>query len=402
MTRSKPRTPTTRRLSACPGRLHRFGLAALCAVGCASSLAADSVGRDWEGDSKNDAGDTADTAQKVVIDDFSTLSTIKGELKGEDGGGLAGLGDYQDCYVIVIRDPGTFAIQTTPPFGSTEFDSLLGVYTLDGRALLANEDAEQGQLGSRVGRESSGGEFTITRPGAILISISGALSRPVNADGLPVFQFTDDPTDVVGPNPGVNGPFTAWDQPGQIGNYVIQLISTAPLPSGCAATNTESCFVPHAAPYCNDDACCAATCTVEPFCCDVTWDATCVQVAQFLCGQGEGGCGDRTAESCYKAHETPYCDDPVCCALVCEQRPVCCSQGWDEACVSLAEKICPPLCNEDCPADLDFDGEVAGSDLAIVLGSWGQEGCADLDGSGTVDGADISIVLGAWGSCKDS
>jgi hypothetical protein len=48
--------------------------------------------------------------------------------------------------------------------------------------------------------------------------------------------------------------------------------------------------------------------------------------------------------------------------------------------------------------DLDGDGAVGGSDLAIVLGSWGTcDGCsADLDCSGAVDAGDLAILLGAW------
>lgn len=47
--------------------------------------------------------------------------------------------------------------------------------------------------------------------------------------------------------------------------------------------------------------------------------------------------------------------------------------------------------------DLDGDGQVAASDLAILLGQWGGAGSADLDESGTVGAADLSILLGAWG-----
>jgi hypothetical protein len=365
---------------------------------CAS---ANSLGRDWEGDSNDDAGDKPSTAQKVELDTFDDVKTIKGELKGENGG-LAGLGDYQDCYIVAIKQPGRFSIQTTAPFGSTEFDSLLCVYTLDGRALLANEDAKQGQGGSRVGNQSTNGEFVIDKPGSILISISGANSLPVDAAGNLVFSFNDDATDVVGPSKaGLISPFDAWTQPGQTGNYVIELNAVGPIPSACAVENTSSCFIVHPLPYCNDPACCVTTCTVEPFCCDVTWDATCVEVAEFLCGEGETGCGTNAAESCYEPHDSAYCNDPVCCALVCEQRPECCTEGWDADCVALAEAICTPPCNFACPEDLNFDGVVSGPDLAIVLGSWAQTGCADLDGSGQVDGPDITIVLGAWGNCND-
>ena len=365
---------------------------------CASS---NSMGRDWEGDSNDDAGDKPSTAQKVELDTFNQVKTIKGELSGESGG-LAGLGDYQDCYIVAITQPGRFLIQTTPPFGSTDFNSLLGVYTLDGKALLANVDAKQGQLGSRVGNQSTNGEFVIDKPGSILISISGADSLPVDAAGNLVFDISDEATDVVGPSKtGLLSPFVTWTQPGQTGSYVIELNSVGPIPSACGVPNTSSCFVPHPLPYCDDPACCTATCTVEPFCCDVTWDATCVDIANFLCGQGETGCGSNAAESCFEEHQSAYCNDPICCALVCEQRPECCDESWDANCVALAEAFCSPPCNLICPADLNFDGVVSGPDLAIVLGSWSQTGCADLDESGQVDGADIGIVLGSWGDCTE-
>jgi hypothetical protein len=58
-----------------------------------------------------------------------------------------------------------------------------------------------------------------------------------------------------------------------------------------------------------------------------------------------------------------------------------------------------------CPEDLDRDGSVAGSDLAILLGLWGQPcvGCgADLTGDGQVDAADLALLLGGWGVCPNN
>jgi hypothetical protein len=53
-----------------------------------------------------------------------------------------------------------------------------------------------------------------------------------------------------------------------------------------------------------------------------------------------------------------------------------------------------------CPADIQGDGVVDGTDLAFVLGAWGGSGAADVNGSGVVDGSDLTIVLGAWGACQ--
>jgi hypothetical protein len=52
-----------------------------------------------------------------------------------------------------------------------------------------------------------------------------------------------------------------------------------------------------------------------------------------------------------------------------------------------------------CPADLDADGSVGASDLAVLLAAWGGTGPADLDGGGEVGAADLTILLGAWGAC---
>ncbi len=51
-----------------------------------------------------------------------------------------------------------------------------------------------------------------------------------------------------------------------------------------------------------------------------------------------------------------------------------------------------------CPADLDGNGSVDGSDLATLLSGWGGSD-ADIDGSGTVDGQDLAQMLSAWGPC---
>lgn len=55
-------------------------------------------------------------------------------------------------------------------------------------------------------------------------------------------------------------------------------------------------------------------------------------------------------------------------------------------------------------ADLDFDGMVGATDIAILLGEWGDEPCnnaiccpADLNGDGKVNAPDLALLLGDWG-----
>ncbi|MFO0782095.1 MAG: LamG-like jellyroll fold domain-containing protein [Phycisphaerales bacterium] len=70
--------------------------------------------------------------------------------------------------------------------------------------------------------------------------------------------------------------------------------------------------------------------------------------------------------------------------------------------VGFSEATAPVLGGEDVwteqAADLDCDGRVDGTDLGILLGSWGScSGCrADVDGDGDVSGTDLGILLGAW------
>ncbi len=57
----------------------------------------------------------------------------------------------------------------------------------------------------------------------------------------------------------------------------------------------------------------------------------------------------------------------------------------------------PDAC--ECPGDLDGNGAVGGSDLAILLAAWSADGPADLDGDGVVGPVDLALLLGNWGGC---
>ena len=49
------------------------------------------------------------------------------------------------------------------------------------------------------------------------------------------------------------------------------------------------------------------------------------------------------------------------------------------------------------PGDLNNDGTVSGTDLAILLGMWGTNNAiGDLDGDGLVSGGDLAILLSNW------
>ncbi|MFM7479705.1 MAG: GC-type dockerin domain-anchored protein, partial [Planctomycetota bacterium] len=56
-----------------------------------------------------------------------------------------------------------------------------------------------------------------------------------------------------------------------------------------------------------------------------------------------------------------------------------------------------------CPADVNGDGGVGGTDLSIVLSAWSSNGQgqydADINNDGIVDGSDLTSLLSAWGNC---
>ncbi len=52
-----------------------------------------------------------------------------------------------------------------------------------------------------------------------------------------------------------------------------------------------------------------------------------------------------------------------------------------------------------CPQDVNGDGAVNSSDLAILLGGWGEGLIGDFNGDGLINSSDLAALLGAWGPC---
>lgn len=61
----------------------------------------------------------------------------------------------------------------------------------------------------------------------------------------------------------------------------------------------------------------------------------------------------------------------------------------------------PGACLPDIAPVGALDRQVNGSDLAVLLSSWGTSGLGDLDRNGVVNGTDLSVLLSAWGPCPD-
>jgi len=108
------------------------------------------------------------------------------------------------------------------------------------------------------------------------------------------------------------------------------------------AEAVSACFLPSPTgdPGCADEACCANTCVLDQFCCDVIWDEICAGEALGVCTGSFPACLP-TAGSCLLPAATPGCSNVTCCNLVCLRDPFCCLTEWDSACVGWAEQLCP-------------------------------------------------------------
>ena len=131
---------------------------------------------------------------------------------------------------------------------------------------------------------------------------------------------------------------------------------------GAAPASDPSCTHPYScgqggcAPAYEDEGCCGCPCEDcvcgdDPYCCLVSWDATCVQACADC-----GGCG--SPDGC-KPAETGGCPGCSCESCVCGIDPYCCAGKWDLACAAL----CVESCGGDCEVCVpDCGGAECGGD----------------------------------------
>ena len=112
-------------------------------------------------------------------------------------------------------------------------------------------------------------------------------------------------------------------------------------PGGCGEPTAGDCLIDNGSPFCDDPICCNTVCSVQPFCCDVTWDINCAALAEKLCdGGGSFVCGEIGAGDCFQPNGSPACQDFQCCDTVCQLDPFCCDVMWDDVCADLAQTLC--------------------------------------------------------------
>jgi hypothetical protein len=103
----------------------------------------------------------------------------------------------------------------------------------------------------------------------------------------------------------------------------------------------NGCCGANGTPGCDDPACQADICDLDPFCCDNTWDALCAQGAAASCT----ACGaPPPAGPCCAGKPDAGCIDATCEASVCAQDAYCCEVEWDGLCAGLAQAAPPCAC----------------------------------------------------------
>ncbi len=114
----------------------------------------------------------------------------------------------------------------------------------------------------------------------------------------------------------------------------------------CGPGNGD-CALGNGTPGCDDAQCCAATCSIDPFCCDVEWDPICAEESRGLCSGHFETCAP-DAGSCTVGHQTGAagCDNVACCDAVCMQDPFCCIGTWDDLCAQTARGMCFLTCGD--------------------------------------------------------
>jgi hypothetical protein len=93
-------------------------------------------------------------------------------------------------------------------------------------------------------------------------------------------------------------------------------------------------------------ACTAAVCAVDSYCCNFSWDSTCVEEVDTECGGtpscgGGGGGGTCSHSECTSGTALPS-SCSACTAAVCAEDPFCCTTSWDSICVGEVADYCAP------------------------------------------------------------
>ncbi|GMV42762.1 MAG: hypothetical protein AMXMBFR64_44780 [Myxococcales bacterium] len=138
--------------------------------------------------------------------------------------------------------------------------------------------------------------------------------------------------------------------------------------SGCKPTEE---------PGCGGCSCEGCVCALDPFCCNVHWDESCVGLCKGDCGMDCGPVITPPDGGCTQSN-SPGCGGCACESCVCGMDPYCCNNAWDSLCVDECSQ-----CGTNCGG-----------------GGGGANSCAGNCGGSSPSGScycDSSCSL--WGDC---
>ncbi len=180
--------------------------------------------------------------------------------------------------------------------------------------------------------------------------------------------------------------------------------SCASCPGDCGfCAGSGDCCAPHDAPACASQATTQCVCDLDAYCCQVEWDALCVEQAADDCAAGcamAPQCGDGVCDDvedcgacpadcgpcdpgdCCQARADAGCEVPSLEACVCQADPFCCATAWDSLCVLGAIDTCAATC--DAPAPTCGDGLCDGAESCATC----PDDCGACGGGDCCDAAD--------------
>jgi hypothetical protein len=133
--------------------------------------------------------------------------------------------------------------------------------------------------------------------------------------------------------------------------------------------------------------CSALVCDERPECCQDNYDQDCIDVALKVCELP-------TPENhCLKPSHVPGCTDDKCLKVVCDEEEDCCTTAYSAECVDIAREnglVChPPEDDNDCFQDSPYGGcnDVRCANLVCDI----REGCCDDDTIG--EWSDICVRI---------
>jgi hypothetical protein len=169
---------------------------------------------DWT--EQGDAGDLPETAQATGTGTSTPLRTISGVLDAND----------VDMFAIYIADPSAFQAETNT--ATTDFDSQLWLFDVNGNGIVHDDDSAGG-LRSRINNANN----CIPGPGIYYIAISRWNRDPIDCDGNTIWTSASNACAASG-----RSRVASWTGSTSAGTYqiVLQGAFTAPLgadPADC-------------------------------------------------------------------------------------------------------------------------------------------------------------------------